>query len=578
MTRLPIERDFICLQFLVLGFLFWSTWPLSANSLFADDEREYFALVVGVGKYPPTKFRSLPGAEPDANELAKTLIDRGFRKENVTVLTNSRGASEDPLLTPNAENIRREIDLLLDHRQPTDVVVIAMAGHGLQLKGQPYVFCPFDADAEQKKNLISIDELYTHLQKCKAEFKLLLVDACREETLAPAARNNLPDDGLASVTRPSIPKPPGGVAAFFSCTQGQVARERTDDGPDGKPVSHGLFFHAVIRGLNGDAADQHGELTLPDLEKFVKRDVEAYSRVTLRAKQYPELLNQTRGLPSLVPKSAKTKVVPLRFPKTEQERKEWNATNERLMETFQLRLNAIDKNSLGMELVLIQPGKFTMGSPPDDKDQGKRGDQVEVTLTSPFWLAKTEVTQGQWQAVMGTTPWKGQRFVKEGPEIAATYVSWNDAQEFLKKLSSREGVTYRLPTEAEWEWSCRAGTSTRFSFGENESDLDRYGWYGGLMNVGSAKSELYAHEVGKKLANPLGLYDMHGNVYEWCEDVKIDKLPGGTNPKVSTGGEHRVLRGGSWTLGPRFARSEHRTGRPPDSQDSYIGFRISRTQ
>ena len=144
---------------------------------------------MGVGKYPPTKFRNLPGAEPDADDLAKTLIDQGYPKENVTVLTNSRGASEDPLLTPNAENIRREIDLLLDHRQPTDVVVIAMAGHGLQLKGEPYAFCPFDADPEQKKNLLSIDEIYTHMQKCKAEFKLLLVDACREETLAPAARN-----------------------------------------------------------------------------------------------------------------------------------------------------------------------------------------------------------------------------------------------------------------------------------------------------------------------------------------------------------------------------------------------------
>jgi uncharacterized caspase-like protein len=205
---LPLQKS----RFLLLGLL------LCSNSLFADDPREYFALVVGVGKYPPTKFCNLPGAEPDANDLAKTLIDQGYPKENVTVLTNSRGASEDPLLTPNAENIRREIDLLLDHRQPTDVVVIAMAGHGLQLKGEPYAFCPFDADPEQKKNLISIDEIYANMQKCNAEFKLLLVDACREETLAPEARNNLPEDGLASKTRPSIPQPPGGIAAFFSCT------------------------------------------------------------------------------------------------------------------------------------------------------------------------------------------------------------------------------------------------------------------------------------------------------------------------------------------------------------------------
>ena len=116
------------------------SWLLGAVGLLlpspvcaADAEREYFALVVGVGKYPPTKFRNLPGAEPDAEELARTLIERGVRKENVTVLTNSRGAKDDPLLTPNAENIRREIDLLLDKRKETDVVLIALAGHGLQL-------------------------------------------------------------------------------------------------------------------------------------------------------------------------------------------------------------------------------------------------------------------------------------------------------------------------------------------------------------------------------------------------------------------------------------------------------------
>ena len=180
-------------------------------------------------------------------------------------------------------------------------MVIALAGHGLQLKGQPYVFCPFDADAEQKKNLISIDELYDHLRKSKAEFKLLLVDACRKETLADAARDDLADN-LASETRPSIPDPPGGVAAFFSCTKGQVARERRDNGVDGKSVSHGLFFYAVIRGLKGEAADKNGELTLPDLEKFVKREVEMYSRVTFSTKQFPELLNQTRGLTPLLPK------------------------------------------------------------------------------------------------------------------------------------------------------------------------------------------------------------------------------------------------------------------------------------
>ena len=317
----------------------------------------------------------------------------------------------------------------------------------------------------------------------------------------------------------------------------------------------------------------------------MKQDVEAYSRVTLRAEQYPELLNRTRGLPSLLPKSAGSRIrptqpvnpvptpsspaakvedAPLVWPFTAAQAK---AAQELLAKS--LGKNVIEKNSLGMELVIIPPGKFTMGITANTGSE----EQVGVTLTAPSWMGKTEVTQGEWEKVMGTTPWKGKPLVKKGPDYAATYVSWEDVQEFLKKLSQRDGDTYQLPTEAEWEWSCRAGTSSRFSFGDNHSELDRYDWYGGF-----AKTEQCAHEVGKKLANPFGLFDMHGNVNEWCEDVQIYKLSGGNNPKVLTGGNDRVLRGGSWDSKPLYTRSAFRDGSTPDDRVSNIGFRISRTQ
>ena len=169
--------------------------------------------------------------------------------------------------------------------------------------------------------------------------------------------------------------------------------------------------------------------------------------------------------------------------------------------------------------MLIPPGKFRMGSPPEEKDREKSEDQVDVTIAKSFYLGTTEVTQGQWRTVMVTTPWKGRKGdVREGKDYPATFVSWYDAQEFCKKLGEMENAAYRLPTEAEWEYACRGGTTTRFSFGEDERTLGDYAWWGSFIDDGNTKDEFYAHEVGRKKPNPFGLYDMHGNVFEWCED------------------------------------------------------------
>jgi formylglycine-generating enzyme required for sulfatase activity len=239
----------------------------------------------------------------------------------------------------------------------------------------------------------------------------------------------------------------------------------------------------------------------------------------------------------------------------------------------------VEKNSIGMELVLIPAGKFTMGAPDSEKDKGLRNEaQVDVTLTKPFYLGKTEVTQGQWRAVMGTTPWTGQPLVREGESYAATYVSWEDAQTFCRKLSELEKAAYRLPTEAEWEYACRAGTTTRFSFGDDESQLSDYAWWGALYD-GNTKGERYAHEVGLKRPNPFGLSDMHGNVWEWCEDVDVSKgkLPGGTDPLVSAGSATKVIRGGDWRHLAAGCRSGLRNGYRHDKGSYVLGFRAVRS-
>ena len=242
-----------------------------------------------------------------------------------------------------------------------------------------------------------------------------------------------------------------------------------------------------------------------------------------------------------------------------------------------------DDNGLEMKLVWCPAATFTMGSPKSELGRGEDEDQVQVTLTAGFWLGKYEVTQGEWERVMGTTPWKGEEWVKKGPRYAASYVSWEDAMEFVKKLTAQErqagrlpaGWEYTLPTEAQWEYACRAGSKTAFSFGDMATQLSDYAWWGGLIGNGNTEKERYAHEVGGKKANAWGLHDLPGNVWEWCADGYAEKLPGGRDPLIAQA-SRRVNRGGGWSGSPSRCRSACRGGNSPDYR-FYLGFRVARS-
>jgi formylglycine-generating enzyme required for sulfatase activity len=217
-----------------------------------------------------------------------------------------------------------------------------------------------------------------------------------------------------------------------------------------------------------------------------------------------------------------------------------------------------------------------MGSP--DAEQGHRANETQhlVKITKPFYLGVYEVTQQQYEKVMEARPWQGKDYVKEGADYAASFVTHGDAVEFCRKLSKEEGVEYRLPTEAEWECACRAGTTTAYSFGDDVSKLGQYAWYGkNAWDIG----EEYAHRVGQKLPNPWGLYDMHGNVWEWCQD---GFAPYGSEKVVSdplgpAQGFARVLRGGSFNDQSSFVRSALRFNNRPVSRYFLSGFRAART-
>ena len=230
-----------------------------------------------------------------------------------------------------------------------------------------------------------------------------------------------------------------------------------------------------------------------------------------------------------------------------------------------------------MKLVLVPAGKFLMGSPDSDKDaRDDEKPQHEVTISKPLYLGATEVTQGQWKAVMGTEPWKGRPCVKEGDDHAANHLNWDDATAFCEKLSRSTGRRFRLPTEAEWEYACRAGTTTRFCFGDDESSLGDYAWHhGNAMPAG----EKYARPVAGKKPNAWGLYDMHGNLWEWCSDRHDGKYYSNgkdtTDPAGPSSGTARVLRGGSFfTSYGGCCRSASRGSRSDDGRYADYGFRI----
>jgi formylglycine-generating enzyme required for sulfatase activity len=202
---------------------------------------------------------------------------------------------------------------------------------------------------------------------------------------------------------------------------------------------------------------------------------------------------------------------------------------------------------------------FTMGDASD-------GSAHPVTLTQAFSLQTTEVTQGQWKAVMGSNP----SYFTGDDNLPVERVSWNDVQDFIQKLNKLGQGTYRLPTEAEWEFAARAGSTTAFGCGGNESCVGDVAWFVG-------NSENKTHPVGQKQPNALGLYDMYGNVWEWVQDGYADyPSSAARDPQGPASASERVNRGGSWGSTTDYLKSAARGHYTPGNQDNYLGFRLVR--
>jgi formylglycine-generating enzyme required for sulfatase activity len=222
-----------------------------------------------------------------------------------------------------------------------------------------------------------------------------------------------------------------------------------------------------------------------------------------------------------------------------------------------------------MEMVLIPADEFKMG----DDESGMESEKPvhKVNITKPFYLGKYEVTQEQWEAVMGNNPSHSK-----GVKNPVEQVTWDDCQKFLVKLDAKtggQGDKFVLPTEAQWEYACRAGSTSKFCFGDDENQLDEYAWYD--KNSGSK-----THPVGEKKPNAWGLYDMHGNVWEWCQDwygvYGMEAVTDPSGPTRPTTGSLRVIRGGGWYVPAGRCRSAGRDYDGPGGRRRDLGLRVAR--
>jgi formylglycine-generating enzyme required for sulfatase activity len=215
-----------------------------------------------------------------------------------------------------------------------------------------------------------------------------------------------------------------------------------------------------------------------------------------------------------------------------------------------------------MAFVLIPAGTFLMGSDVYHDEQPVH----PVRLTRPFLLGQHEVTQGQWIAVMGTNP---SQFTGD-PRRPVEFVSWEEVHVFIRQLMAREGHRYRLPTEAEWEYAARAGTTTAYSFGDDERQLTQYAWY-------TENAERTTHPVGHKKPNAWGLFDVHGNVWEWVQDwYGAYAAEAVSDPPGSPSGSLQMFRGGSWYNDAGYCRSAFRDRVQPGRRFVSVGFRLLR--
>lgn len=518
------------------------------------------ALVVGIDRPQDSRIRPLRYAVDDARQVANLLEQAGHTVRYMHDCT--------------ADAVIQEIELLAGASSFGDQMLIYFSGHGVEANGRHLLLCADampDLFVTSGRGGVWVDELKVLAGRHGAN-RALVLDTCREALLnakaAPTAMTGT--RGLRDLVSGGDPAARiaerGGMTLVCSCDEGDVAQECG-------AVGHGLFSHAFVaccREAIDDGRGLHLDKCLVDeverrmQDEACKHGLSATQRPWSVYTGAPAVLVPARRRPAVHPPPpasfGASASAAMRFWRNDPQRKPGTSMTLALGRGIEL------------DLVWMPAGQFTMGSPESEEGHGNDETAHPVKLTRGFWMGRHPVTQEQYEVVADQNP---SDF--KGPQHPVEQVSWSDAAAFCQKLTERlatstvlpEGMTIDLPTEAQWEYACRAGTRTRFWLGARDEDLIKIAWC-------YENSDSTTHPVGRKAANAWGLHDVHGNVWEWCHDWY-----GGcgaeaeTDPEGPASGEYRVSKGGSWgslAIGTRCAARQQVR---PDACHSGTGFRIA---
>jgi formylglycine-generating enzyme required for sulfatase activity len=484
--------------------------PVDGNQRQSFERQAKVAVLAGVGQYPPLSgLGRLRYPAHDVDLLQAALSAQGYTIVALKDHDGTRGSIERAL--KNAAE-------LADRGQGT--VLFFFSGHGFADKGENYL-ATFEATLDDLAGTgLAVKRVEALLKATGAPRQVMFVDACRNEPGKAAGARTFERFQSSA-----------GMKELLSTKEGRISYE--DD-----QLGSGVFTHFLVRGLKGEAAGQDGLVTFRDLADYVTDGVSkfGFQRGQL---QVPYEAGESSGDFLLARVAAAPPAV------MEPPRPSLPPTTPELVKA---KTNPND----GLEYVWIPPGTFTMGCSPGDSECFF-GDAHPVTITKGFWLGKTPVTQQAYRQVTGKDP-SGLK----GANRPAKTVTWDEARDYCRAIGGR------LPTEAEWEYAARAG-STQPRYG----DIDRIAWYSG-------NSGAQTHDVGQKQPNAFGLYDMLGNVWQWIADWYDEKYyqrSQDRDPTCPTSGKYRVLRGGSWSDHPRNVRVSSRDRYEPGDRSDIIGFR-----
>jgi formylglycine-generating enzyme required for sulfatase activity len=495
----------------------------------------YRALIIGINNYKDPKIPDLRTPLNDTRAMADLLKSKyGFTVEMVIEKQATR------------KQIYNSLRRLAYEATPNDSVLIYYAGHGdLDRQYNDGWWIPYDATAGDPVTYFDNVHVQKAMRSMKARHVLLISDSCYSGTLFGQTR------AMPQVISERYYLDLYNEKSRWGMTSGNKTPV-ADSGTGG----HSIFAYQLIKALRNN-------------DKPYISTQEIYTQIAPivgnNSEQTPicrPILNTGDMGGEFVFIASNGAVVPDKPVAPTQSATDAQDLKRRII------------NSLGMAFVYIEPGTFLMGSPPNEPERDMDEKQHRVTLSKGFYMQTTEVTQAQWTAVMGSNPSK----FSDCNDCPVEMVSWNDVQRFIRLLNEKEGIDrYRLPTEAEWEYAARAGTRTAFSFGGCLS-TDQANYDGNYPMPDCAKGR-YTEKtaaVASFPANAWGLYNMHGNVREWCQDW-YGRYPTGsvTDSRGPSSGPERVVRGGGWDNGARRSRSAHRSSNRPGFRSSGLGCRLA---